>query len=159
MNDLINIGFISGPVGLKGELKIISQERFLDRVFKIGNKVYVDGSNYIIKTARIFKNNFIISFDGYENINLIDAFLQKDIFIKKSECSINKNEYLYSELFGFKIIDNQKEIGAVEEIFLNKNNAFIKCDKLIIPLIDNYLEMVDLDKRIIYVKNSKELML
>ena len=159
MNDLINVGFISGPVGLKGEIKIVSQERFLDRLLKIGNKIYINNNEYLIKTSRLFKNNYIISLDGYDNINLIDCFLQKNIFIKKSESSLNKNEYLYSELFGFKIIDNQKEIGVVQEILLNKNNSFIKSGKLIIPIIDKYIEKIDLDNRIINVKNSKELML
>lgn len=159
MNDLIKIGIISGPVGLKGELKIISQERFQDRLFKVGNRIYINNKEYIIKTSRLFKNNYIISLEGYESINLIDDFLNQEIFIKKSDSFLKKNEYLYSELFGFKIVDNQEEIGIVKEILLNKNNAFIKCNKLIIPLIDKYLELVDLDNKIIYVKNSKELML
>ena len=50
MNDLIKIGIISGPVGLKGELKIISQERFQDRLFKVGNRIYINNKEYIIKT-------------------------------------------------------------------------------------------------------------
>ena len=159
MNDLIKIGIISGPVGLKGELKIISQERFQDRLFKVGNRIYINENVYIIKTSRRFKNNFIISFEGYENINLVNDLLHKNISIKKSECQINDNEYLYSELFGFKIVDNQKEIGIIEEILLNKNNAFIKCGKLIIPLVDKYLEKIDTNNKVIYVKNSKELIL
>ena len=159
MNDLISIGFISGPVGLKGELKVISQERFLDRIFKTGNIIYIDNIAYIIETARLFKGNYIISLEGYENINLIDVFLNKDIYIKKEDSLLNENEYLYSELFGFKIIDSQEEIGIVKEILLNKNNSFIKCDRLIIPLIDKYLVKIDLKNKVIYVKNSKELML
>ena len=159
MNDLISIGFISGPVGLKGELKVISQERFLDRIFKTGNIIYIDNIAYIIETARLFKGNYIISLESYENINLIYLFLNKDIYIKKEDSLLNENEYLYSELFGFKIIDNQEEIGIVKEILLNKNNSFIKCDRLIIPLIDKYLVKIDLKNKVIYVKNSKELML
>ena len=39
----------------------------------------------------------------------------------------------------------------------NKKYTYIRCNKLIIPLIDNYLKEINLEKNIIYVKNIGEL--
>ena len=57
------------------------------------------------------------------------------------------------------IVGNEKEIGTVEDLLYNKNTVFIKSGNLIIPIIDKYFESVDIEKKIIYVKESEELML
>ena len=48
-------------------------------------------------------------------------------------------------------------IGKVTEVLYNKKYTYIRCNKLIIPLIDNYLKEINLEKNIIYVKNIGEL--
>ena len=154
---MINVGFISGPFGIKGEIKVISNVNHLDKIFKIGNSLYINNQKYIIKNSHIHKNNYLLLFNELDNINKLDNILKKDIYIKREDINLNNNEYLNIELINCKVIDN-KEIGIVKEVLFNKKDLFIKLNNnIIIPLVDKYLVKVDINNKIIYVKNSNEL--
>ncbi|MBE6156064.1 MAG: 16S rRNA processing protein RimM [Firmicutes bacterium] len=158
MNDLVYIGFITGPFGLKGELKLSSDSNHLDKIFREGNKFYIDNQEYVLKKYHFHKTH-LVTFAGYDDINKINDFLKKEVYISKKDLHLQPGEYLYVELLGCKIIDSGKELGIVEDLLCSKNGIFIKCGNLIIPLIDKYLEKVDTSAKIIYVKGSGELIL
>ena len=157
MTDLVYVGFITGPFGLKGELKISSDSNHLDKMLKAGNELFIDGQRYILKKYHLHKGH-LITLEGYEDINLINDLLKKEVYIARDSINLKENEFLYVDLLGCKIVD-ENEIGIVEDILYNKNNIFIKSGNLIIPIIDKYFEKFDTKEKIIYVKNSKELML
>lgn len=159
MDEIFYIGFISGPFGIKGEVKLISDTNFSDKVFKVGNNLYIDDKPYKISNYHIHKNNHLITFEGYEDINKINDLIKKDVYINIKEIDLEDNEYLYIELLGYKIIDDNKELGTVEDILLSKKDFYVKCGNLIIPMIPKYLDRVDKVNKIVYVKNSGELIL
>ena len=39
---LLYIGYITGPFGLKGEVKILSETNHKNDIFKVGNSLYID---------------------------------------------------------------------------------------------------------------------
>jgi len=158
MTDLVYIGFITGPFGLKGQLKVSSDSNHLDKIFKIGNKVYIENNEYVIKDYHLHKGH-LITLENYDDINKINDLLKKEIYVSRSSLNLKDDEYLYIDLLGCKIIDNNKEIGIVDDLLYNKNIIFIKSDNLIIPIIDKYFESVDTREKIIYVKSSEELIL
>lgn len=158
MNDLVYVGYITGPFGLKGEVKVSSDSNHLDKIFKVGNVLNIDNQEYIIKKYHFHKTH-LLTFEGYEDINKIEELLKKEVFIKRSDIALKNDEYLYADLLNCMIVDNEKEIGTVEDLLYNKNTVFIKSGNLIIPIIDKYFERVDIEKKIIYVKESEELML
>ena len=159
MNNLIYIGYITGPFGLKGEVKVLSDNNHLDKIFIVGNKLIIDNNEVFIKTCRKHQNYYLITFYGFNDINQINQFLKKDIYISRKDLQLKDDEFLYSEIIGFDIIDTNKKIGVVEELLLNKDTVYIKSDNLIIPLIPKYLEKVDSNTKIVYVKSSRELIL
>ena len=158
MNDLVYVGYISGPFGLKGQLKVITDSNHLDKIFVVKNTLYIDNNPYQIKSYQFHKHHSI-TFEGYEDINQVDNLIKKDVYIKRCDLNLGINEYLLNDLLGCKIIDNNKEIGNVEDVLLSKHTYFIKSGELIIPMIDKYIERVDTKDKIIYVKGSKELIL
>ena len=158
MNDLVYVGYLSSPFGLKGEVKVLSDSNHLDKIFKVGNKFYIDNKEYEIIKYHFHKNH-LVTFKNLEDINKLDEILKKDVYISRSSLNLNDDEFLYIDLIGMKIIEDNKEIGVVEDLLYNKNTIFIKCGSLIIPLIEKYLEKVDTKGKMIYVKNSKELVL
>ena len=44
---LLYIGYITGPFGLKGEVKILSETNHKNDIFKVGNSLYIDNKKYI----------------------------------------------------------------------------------------------------------------
>lgn len=152
---LVFIGYITGPFGLNGEVKIVSETNFKNEIFKVGNNLYIDGSPYkIISTKKNNKYEII----GFENINSIektDFILKKEVYVNKNE--INISSYLIGQLPFASVYDNKVLLGKVSEVLYNKNCTYIKVNNLIIPLIDNFIEKIDINKSAIYVKNIGDL--
>jgi len=158
MNNLVYVGYISGPFGIKGELKIISDSNHLDKIFKEGNNLIIDNNEYQIIKYHFHKHH-LVTFEGFEDINLINDLVKKDVYIKRESINLNDGEYLYADLIGCKIVDDGKKIGVVTDLLYNKKNIYIKSNNLIIPLVSKYFEKLDFENKIVYVKASKELML
>jgi len=159
MNDKLYIGHIASFFGLKGEVKIVSNNNHLDKIFKVGNKIFIEDEEHIINTFRLHKKNVLISLKGYEHINLIERFLKKNVYINRKDLLLSSNEYLYSDLLNNKVIYNNKELGIVSEVLINKINPLIKVNNIIIPLSEKYLEKIDIKNKIIYVKDIRELII
>ena len=160
MSKYIYVGKIVGTHGLKGELKIISDEVFLDNIFKPNNNLYI-GDEYQkeqIATYRIHKNYNLVSLIDYQDINNIDEFLNKDVYVDKEELNV---EYLLSDLIDCEIIDDQ-QYGKVIDIEKGKgcNYLKVKYNKVyFIPIIDEYIKEIDCSNKIIKVRNAKSLIL
>ena len=72
----LKIGKIVGTHALKGELKIRSFSDFNDQRFVVGHKLYLNEivDPFIIKTVRVHKGNYLISFEGLQDINLVEKY-------------------------------------------------------------------------------------
>ena len=160
MANYIYVGRIVGTHGLKGELKIISDEVFLDKIFKPNNNLYI-GDEYQkeqIATYRIHKNYNLVSLTNHQDINRINDFLNKDVYINKEEIDV---EYLLSDLIDCDIIDDQK-YGKVIDIEKGKgcNYLKVKYNKVyFIPIIGEYIKEIDCSNKIIKVRNAKSLII
>ena len=110
-----------------------------------------------IKLLALKKNNKY-EIIGFENINSIEKtnfILKKEVYVNKNE--INISSYLIGELPLASVYDNKVLLGKVSEVLYNKNCTYIKVNNLIIPLIDNFIEKIDINKSAIYVKNIGDL--
>ena len=94
------------------------------------------------------------------NINDILKYVGFNIYIKRIDLGLKEDEYLYKDLINSEVIDTDNtKLGKVIEI-LNGNNVLIKVKgtkEFFIPLIANYVSKFDLNKKILYTKNAKEL--
>lgn len=163
MTNYIYVGKIVGTHGIKGELKIISDEVLLDKIFKINNNLYIgdDKKKYVIATHRLHKNYNLVSFIDYQDINLIDKLLKKDIYIDKNEVDLDNNEYFISQLIDCRIIDDA-DYGTVIGVEKGKNCNYLRVlynKEYLIPIIDEYIKSIDCNNKQIIVKNVKSLIL
>ncbi len=152
-----NIGYITGPVGLKGEFKVYSESNHLDKIFIPNQELIINNQNYFINSVRQYKNHYIISLKDYSSIEAIENFLKQDVYINRDLLNLAEDEYLIGELIGFQIKENNHLIGYVESIYENKNTYFIKNNNYLIPLVSKYLVSVDNQNEIVYVKDIGEL--
>ena len=161
MNNLVFLGYITGTHGIKGELKVKSDFEYKNRVFNKGFNIIIDDEKHTITSYRPHKQFDLITIDNVLDINDIYKYVGKDIFITKEDLKLNTNEYLYQDLVGLKIIENNKEYGCVKEI-RTSNIILLKIDgekEFYIPFIDEYIKKVDLENKSIYTKGVEELIL
>ena len=81
--EYIYIGDIVNTHGIKGEVRIISDFKFKDQVFKKGIKVYVGRfkDELIINSYRTHKIYDMVTFEGINNINDVIIYKGIDILI------------------------------------------------------------------------------
>ena len=156
----INVGKIVNTFGIKGELKIVSRFEMPKKVFKKGNTLRINNINYKITNVRFHHHNYLVEINNIKDINNVEHLIGNEVYFNEKELNLNDDEYLISELVGYRVIDNDKEIGLVTDYDDNIINPLIKVnDKFYIPIKGNFIEKVDKDKKEIYTKNVEGLML
>ena len=160
MNEMIYIGKTVSTFGIKGELKVISDFEYCDKAYQVNKKILINNIEHIISGIRYHKNYVLLKIDNLNNINDILKYVGFNIYIKRIDLGLKEDEYLYKDLINSEVIDDDNtKLGKVIEV-LNGNNVLIKVKgskEFLIPLIDNYISKFDLNKKILYTKNAKEL--
>lgn len=163
MNNYIYVGKIINTFGIKGELKIDSDFEYKDRILKNNQEIFI-GENKckeVIESRRVHKNYDMILFKNYSNINEVLKYKGKNIYVLRSDLNLQDNEYLLSDLIGYKVLDNKKIIGIVIDYEKN-NNVLLKIKGIktfYIPYIDEYIMKIDKDKKQIITNKGSDLIL
>lgn len=164
MNNYICVGKIINTFGIKGELKVVSDFEYKDRIFTKDMIVYIGNlkSKEVISTHRIHKNYDLIVFDGYTNINEILKYKGELIYIERKDLKLNKGEYLLNDLVGLNIIDNDKSLGVVIDYEKTVNNVLLKIKgtkTFYIPLYSEFIKEIDIENRKIITNNGSDLII
>ena len=156
--ELIYIGKIVNTHGLKGEMRIISDFKYKNEVFKINNKIFVNDNEYTINSYRKHK---IFDMVTLSNIDTIDDALE----LKGTNVYINKENYTFSgyldeELIGLDVYDKDIYKGKITDIYKTSTNDLFVIEGIkrhMIPNIDNFIDKVDLKNNRIYINYIKGL--
>lgn len=159
----ILIGKIVNTHGIKGELRIISDFPYKDRVFKNNFNIYIgkDKINEVINTYRHYKIFDMITLKNYNNINEVLKYKGSLVYINRLDLKLNDNEYLECDLLDFNIIINNNIIGKLSSFENHNNNKIIivknKEKEILLPYNNNLIENINLDKKEITYKNIEGL--
>ena len=164
MNDYILIGKIVNTHGIKGELRILSDFEYKEKVFKVGTLIYI-GKNKDEKNITSYRHHKVFEMITIDNINDINTVLKYKgelVYIKKEILELKSDEYLLSDLIGCEIIEKDKNYGQVEEIVKNNTQIllFVVGKKnFYIPKVKKYINKVDIVNKKIYTNEIEELLL
>ena len=159
--DWIKVGALIKPFGLKGEMRVYSMTDFAEERFAKGKTVYLKTENrreaFKVATFRIHKDEPLISFEGYQDINLIEKYAKAEIEIKKEDLhKLDEGEYYFFELKGLEVIDQKANpIGTVLRVEEGAANNVLRVQtnqkkEILIPYVPAFIKKVDLTaKRII----------
>lgn len=162
----LKLGKIISTKGLKGVVRVYSTTDFAEKRFKKGNKVYLEKNNQlfemIIATYAEEKGFVLVSFKDYQDINLIEPFLQAEIQVSLEEIPPLEDGYFYHyQLIGLKVIDQEgKEFGKVqnvEEFTANRSLRILLPNgkTFLLPFIKPFIKNIDLEKKILEVELVK----
>ena len=160
--EYIYIGKIVNTHGIKGEIRIISDFKYKEKIFINGMNIYI-GKEKIketINTYRRHKNFDMITMYGYDNINDILKYKGNKVFILREDLELKEDEYLDSDIIDFDVLINNKVIGKVKNIERYSNNNLIVVNNgvkdFLIPFVSDIIEL-DLQKKEIIVDDIKGL--
>ena len=164
MDNYIYVGKIINTFGIKGELKVISDFEYQDRIFIKDFPIYIGTlkNKEEIESKRNHKNYNLILFKGYNNINDVLKYKGNSIYILRSDLKLEDDEYLLNDIIGFSVYDNDVYLGVIIDYELINNIVYfkIKGDKtFLIPNITEYIKNIDLINKKICTNKGSELII
>ena len=168
MEDLLKVGVITTTHGVRGEIKVFpttdDAERFLELEY-----VLLDTGRELrrldIKNVRFFKNLVILKFDGIDNINDIEKYKGKDLWIPREEApELGEDEYYIGDLQGLKVVlEDGTEFGTLRDVMeTGANDVYIidsnEHGEVLLPAIKECILDVDLEKNTMTVHLMKGLL-
>lgn len=147
MNKVI-LGKYVNTHGIKGEIRIKSNFKYKDKVFKIGNEIIID-KPYIINSYRVHKGYDMVTLKGINSINDIIDLKNSLVYIERDKY-LSFSDYLDEDLIGFAVYCDGNLVGNVKSIRkLNDNKKLIDMDGKLIPF--ELVLNVDLQNKIIKI--------
>lgn len=117
--EYIAIGRIATTHGLKGELKIDSWSDFNVQRYAAGARVFLerDGKKepLLVATFRMHKNCPLVSFEGYQDINLVENWRGYVLYVEKDDRpQLPEGEAYADEVIGMNAVDEEgNQLGTV----------------------------------------------
>ena len=117
MDEYVYIGKIVNTHGIKGEIRILSDFKFKDKVFVPDRKIYI-GEDYheeIINSYRHHKVFEMITLKGYSNINEVLKYMKKNVYVKRVDLSLGNEDYLDEDIIGLDVLldTGEKETKSI----------------------------------------------
>ena len=165
MPQLVVIGEVRAVHGLKGHFKITSFTQTPDDFFRFGPyRLGKDYANISLKKIKDLKTGYLVSCDQINTRELAEKIVGLTIEIDQS-ClpQINKlNQFYYHQLINLIIkTEDGKNIGKVISVQNFGSSDLLEIRKknrkdFFIPISDSTVKKVDINKKIIIVKNIND---
>lgn len=106
MKEYVEAGRIVNTHGVKGEVKI---EVWLDSpaFFKKFKRLYLDGEEKKILSAREYKRFVIARLEGVDDLNAAMALKGRTVEVLRADAPLKKGEFFVQDIIGFTVIDEQ----------------------------------------------------
>ena len=163
--DLIPIGKILKPYGIKGQIKFKPYNKNSDLL--IQNSVvwlkYENDQSLDFKFFKISSINYnslfpIIRFNEINNRDMASKFANHIVYVSRSIFPSNKEQIYFVDFIGRKIYDNDKSfIGIVKDIVHlkgNNHNMIIQNEskEFMIPVRNDLIKLFDVDEKYIIIE-------
>lgn len=148
----IFIGRIVNTHALKGEVRIVSDFEFKDRIFKENTLLYI-GENKdkeIIETYRKHKQFDMVKFKGIDYINDVLKYKGSKVYIDESILNLKDDEILISELINMNVYNDNKYVGKITEYRSDNGNNMLRVNNKLIPYNKDFITKIDKENKIIY---------
>lgn len=160
--EYIPVGKISGAFGVKGWVKIYSFTDPRENILSYSPLYLSQKGDWIevkVVEGRLQGKGVVMSLSGVTDRDQVLPLVGVELAITKAQIKpAGKDEYYWSDLIGMTVVNLQDEqLGQVDSLLENGAHDVLvvlnkdKTERLIPFVLDDIVELVDLDNRIIRV--------
>lgn len=157
----VYIGKIVNTHGIKGELRIISDFKYKESIFKPNFILYIGKKRepLKIKSYRKHKNYDMVLFDNINDINDAIPYKNEVVYINRDDLKIDG--YVNEDLINLDVYSKDKYIGKVKNIINNgaheiiviANNSITN----LVPFVDEFIKKIDIKNKKVFINEIEGL--
>ena len=155
MEQLLQVGVISSTHGIRGEVKVFPTTDDPDRFRKLKQVILDTGreqKGLEIEGVKFFKQFVILKFKGIDNINDIEKYKGKSLYVTREHAvKLKKDEYFIADLIGLKVTsDEGEDLGELTDVLqTGANDVYViskeGADDILLPAIRDCVKQVDIE--------------
>ncbi|MBE5871135.1 MAG: 16S rRNA processing protein RimM [Lachnospiraceae bacterium] len=161
MEDLLQVGAITQPHGVHGEVKVFPTTDDPKRFKKLKEIILDTGKEkkvLEIESVRFFKQFVILKFKGMDTMNDVEIYKHRNLYVtRENAVKCAKDEYFIVDLIGCRVVDeNDRALGILQDVIQTGANDVYEVKlaeggEVLIPAIKECILSVDIEKREIRV--------
>ena len=156
-HQLIVVGRVVAPWGVKGEVKVEVMTDFPDR-FSPGEEVHIDGCPMRIENSRWHKGRVTLKLDTVDSVEAAEKIRGRWLEIPSSKLRpLPQDQYYQFQLIGLEVWTTEgQHLGRIADILpTGSNDVYLvqgELGELLIPAIEDVVKSVELEKGRIVVE-------
>lgn len=155
METKLQVGVISSTHGVRGEVKVFPTTDDVKRFKRLKEVILDTGKEELtleIEGVKFFKQFVILKFKGYDNINDIEKYKGKSLFVTRANAvRLRRDEYFIADLQGLTVVDEEdKLLGTLRDVMETGANDVYIIDmadgrEVLVPAIKECILHVDVE--------------
>jgi len=160
MVDLFRVGVIANTHGIRGEVKVFPTTDNPKRFDALKEVLLDTGTEKMplkISRVRYFKNLVIVKFKGIDNINDVEKYKGKDLYVtRENAVPLEENEYYIADIIGASVFtEDGEEFGTLSDVLeTGANHVFVvehEGKEVLIPSIPDCVKDLDTEAKKVVV--------
>ena len=162
-DELITIGRIVAPHGVRGDLRILPDT---DRpsIYKKLKSIRLGGRTYGLLSARPHKNVYIVHLEGVDDRNTAETLVNQIVQVPLSALPERpEGSIYYFELVGMTVVTEEGDnVGTIKEVLkTGANDVYVvengEGEEILLPAIRECILDVDVEKNVMTIHLMKGL--
>ena len=155
MEDLLQVGVITTTHGLRGEVKVFPTTDDAHRFDHLKSVLLDTGKELCeldIERVKYFKQYVILKFKDVDNINDIEPYKGKSLYVTREfAVPLKENEYYIADLIGMEVyLENGECFGTLMDVMeTGANDVYVvhleAGKEVLIPAIKDCIKEVDVE--------------
>lgn len=157
MEKLLQVGVISSTHGVRGEVKVFPTTDDMNRFKKLKQVILDTGKEKMIlevQGVKFFKQFAILKFEGIDNINDIEKYKGKSLFVDREHAvKLKKDEYFIADMIGMDVYtEDDKIFGVLNDVIeTGANDVYAisseEYGEVLVPAIKQCILKVDIENK------------
>ncbi len=152
----LQVGVITQPHGVRGEVKVFPTTDDAGRFRKLKKVILDDGRErreLEIESVKFFKQLVILKFKGLDSINDVEKYRQAGLYVTRDNAvRLQKDEYFIADLIGMAVVTEDGEaFGRIRDVLVTGANDVYAVSRedgseVLLPAIRECVKKIDMEQ-------------
>lgn len=158
--EYVCIGKLVNTHGIKGEVKLLSNFEYKNKVFVVGMNFYIgeDKEKVTVNSYRHHKVFDMVTFKEYNYINDVLKFKNKLVYVLRTDLALDNNSILDRDYIGMNAYYEGVLVGKVKDIIDNNGYKLMLIGTKFVPFNKEFISSVSVTKNELILKNVEGLL-